>query len=39
MFEAHNIRVNLGGKAILHGVDFSAEPGKITAIVGPNGSG
>jgi iron complex transport system ATP-binding protein len=39
MFEAQNIRVTLGGKSILHGVDFQARPGEITAIVGPNGSG
>lgn len=39
MIEASNITVTLGRKEILHAVDFTAEPGKITAIVGPNGSG
>ncbi|MDA7965259.1 ATP-binding cassette domain-containing protein, partial [Ruegeria sp.] len=37
--KAENIRVTLGRKQILHGVDFTAEPGKVTAIIGPNGSG
>ncbi|WP_170465112.1 heme ABC transporter ATP-binding protein [Ruegeria arenilitoris] len=37
--KARNIRVKLGRKDILHGVDFDAEPGKVTAIIGPNGSG
>lgn len=39
MLTAKNIRVTLGGKEILSGIDFSARPGEITAIVGPNGSG
>ena len=34
-----NIHVTLGRREILHGLDFSAEDGRITAIVGPNGSG
>ncbi|OIQ43847.1 MAG: heme ABC transporter ATP-binding protein [Roseobacter sp. MedPE-SW] len=37
--EARNIRVKMGHKKVLHGVDFSANSGKVTAIVGPNGSG
>lgn len=37
--KGENIRVSLGRKEILHGVDFAAEPGKVTAIIGPNGSG
>ncbi|WP_122073187.1 heme ABC transporter ATP-binding protein [Pseudophaeobacter sp. EL27] len=37
--EARNISVKLGGKEVLHGVDFTARSGKVTAIVGPNGSG
>lgn len=39
MLTAKNIRVALGGKQILKGIDFSARAGEITAIVGPNGSG
>lgn len=37
--QALDINVTLGRRQILHGVDFSAEPGQVTAIVGPNGSG
>ena len=36
---ADDIRISLSGKEILHGVDFSAVAGELTAIVGPNGSG
>ena len=39
MIKANNIKVTLSGKTILHGVDFIALPGQVTAIVGPNGSG
>lgn len=39
MIEARNVHVSLGGRPILHGVDFAAKAGEITAIVGPNGSG
>lgn len=38
-FRAHDIGVRLGRRTILHGVDFTAEAGRLTAIVGPNGSG
>ncbi len=34
-----DLRVRLGGRDILHGVGFAAEPGTVTALVGPNGSG
>ncbi len=37
--EGNDIRVRLGGRDILHGVDFSAGAGEVTMIVGPNGSG
>ncbi|PIL17607.1 hypothetical protein P775_23805 [Puniceibacterium antarcticum] len=39
MLQAKNITVSFGGKKALRGVDFTAQPGQITAIVGPNGSG
>jgi len=36
---ARGVRVELGGRVILEGVDLDAVPGAVTAIVGPNGSG
>lgn len=39
MIRARDIRLSLGGTPVLHGIDFSAEAGHLTAIVGPNGSG
>jgi len=39
MLTAKNIRVTLGRKPILNGIDFLARPGEFTVIVGPNGSG
>ncbi len=39
MIEALNVTVSLGRTRILHGVHFQAEPGEVTGIVGPNGSG
>jgi iron complex transport system ATP-binding protein len=39
MLEATNIHARIGKKQILHGIDFTAKAGQITAIVGPNGSG
>ncbi|MCO6390479.1 heme ABC transporter ATP-binding protein [Aliihoeflea aestuarii] len=39
MIEAKNVRVSLGGRQILYGIDFAARAGEVTAIVGPNGSG
>ncbi|MGS4944115.1 heme ABC transporter ATP-binding protein [Meridianimarinicoccus sp. RP-17] len=39
MIDAHDITVALGGRPILHGADFAARAGAVTAIVGPNGSG
>ncbi|RKF14594.1 heme ABC transporter ATP-binding protein [Roseovarius spongiae] len=38
-FTGRDIGVKLGRSTILHGVDFSAQAGQLTAIVGPNGSG
>jgi iron complex transport system ATP-binding protein len=37
--EARDIRARIGRKEILHGIDFHARAGEVTAIVGPNGSG
>ncbi|OUS37437.1 heme ABC transporter ATP-binding protein [Rhodobacterales bacterium 56_14_T64] len=37
--QAFDIEVTLGRTRVLHGVDFTAKPGQVTAIVGPNGSG
>jgi len=34
-----NLHARLGGRAVLHGVSFAAEPGTLTAIAGPNGAG
>ncbi|MBV7378007.1 heme ABC transporter ATP-binding protein [Maritimibacter dapengensis] len=39
MLTARNLTVHLGHRQILHGVDFTAKAGEVTAIVGPNGSG
>jgi iron complex transport system ATP-binding protein len=39
MLQARGIGVRLGRTEVLSGVDFSARPGVITAIIGPNGSG
>jgi iron complex transport system ATP-binding protein len=36
---ARGVRVRLGGRWVVDGVDFSAAAGQISAIVGPNGSG
>lgn len=33
------VRVHLGGRAVVDGVDVEARAGEVTAIVGPNGSG
>jgi len=39
MLEARSVTVTLGRKPILNGIDLTARPGQLTAIVGPNGSG
>jgi iron complex transport system ATP-binding protein len=36
---AQGLRVKLGGKAVLDGVDAIFEAGKVTAVLGPNGAG
>ncbi|MCF3641416.1 heme ABC transporter ATP-binding protein [Rhizobium sp. TRM95111] len=39
MITAKNLSVRLAGKPIVHGISLEAPAGKLTAIVGPNGSG
>jgi iron complex transport system ATP-binding protein len=39
MIELKHVAVDIGPKRIVSGVSFTAEPGQVTAIVGPNGSG
>ncbi|MDQ0321368.1 iron complex transport system ATP-binding protein [Pararhizobium capsulatum DSM 1112] len=39
MIKASNVSVRLSGAQVLHGIDLEASAGKLTAIVGPNGSG
>ena len=39
VFEARDLGVQLGGRAVLDGVAFSVRPGERIALVGPNGSG
>lgn len=34
-----NISVSLSGRSVINGLSFEAMPGKLTAIIGPNGSG
>lgn len=39
MIETKALGVSLSGKTIISDIAFSANPGEVTAIVGPNGSG
>ncbi|MFV0334989.1 MAG: urea ABC transporter ATP-binding subunit UrtE [Tropicimonas sp.] len=39
MIEAENVTLHYGGSQILHGVSLSAEPGKVTCVMGNNGVG
>jgi iron complex transport system ATP-binding protein len=39
MYQARAIGVQLGGRAILDGVDLALSPGRVTVVVGPNGAG
>jgi iron complex transport system ATP-binding protein len=36
---AQGLRLRLGGKAVLDGVDAAFAPGQVTAVLGPNGAG
>ncbi len=39
MIEIENLGVKIGPKDIVSGVSFRVEPGRVTTIIGPNGSG
>ncbi len=39
LLEIKGLRVNVGGKEILKGIDLKVDPGQVHAIMGPNGSG
>ena len=39
MTGVEDLSVQLGGRAVLHGVSFAAKPGELCALCGPNGAG
>jgi Fe-S cluster assembly ATP-binding protein len=39
MLKIKNLKANIDGKEILHGVNLEVKPGEIHAVMGPNGSG
>lgn len=39
MIRLHNVSAGYGGKAVIHDISLLLEPGKVTAVIGPNGCG
>ena len=39
LFACEDIRLDLGGRSILHGVSLSVKPGEVLGVIGPNGAG
>ncbi|MFC7052053.1 ABC transporter ATP-binding protein [Hansschlegelia quercus] len=39
LFACEDIRLDLGGRSILHGISLSVRPGEVLGIIGPNGAG
>jgi ABC-type hemin transport system ATPase subunit len=39
MLAARNLSVSLSGRAILHDVALSLQPGEVVGLLGPNGAG
>lgn len=39
MIQVEDLHVQLGGRPVLHGINFEAKPGVLCALCGPNGAG
>ena len=39
LFACEDIRLDLGGRSILHGISLSVRPGEVLGVIGPNGAG
>ena len=39
LLEARNLTVSFGDNEVVHGIDFSIQPGEVVALVGESGSG